>query len=134
SKNIARSLLKEPKIYFFDVGLVDGDAGAKFENLVAFCLWKHCCAKLDYEAKPYALHYLHTKEKHEVDFAIVHRDSIEQIIEAKHADASIHSSLRYFHKKYQFPAVQVVQELRQQRIDNGIAVIAGKNYLESLAL
>ena len=35
SKNIARSLLKEPKIYFFDTGLIKGDKGAKFENLVA---------------------------------------------------------------------------------------------------
>ena len=30
SKNIARSLLKEPKIYFFDNGLVKGNAGARF--------------------------------------------------------------------------------------------------------
>ena len=35
SKNIARSLLKEPKIYFFDTGLVNGDNGARFENFVA---------------------------------------------------------------------------------------------------
>jgi predicted AAA+ superfamily ATPase len=35
SRNIARSLLKEPKIYFFDTGLIKGDKGAKFENQTA---------------------------------------------------------------------------------------------------
>src|SRR3989338_1709252 len=57
SKNIARSLLKEPKIYFFDNGLVD-NVGAKFENFVAVCLLKHVLAKIDYEAKNYSLNYL----------------------------------------------------------------------------
>ena len=40
SKNIARSLLKEPKIYFFDTGLVNGNDGSRLENLTALCLLK----------------------------------------------------------------------------------------------
>ncbi len=134
AKNIARSLLKEPKIYFFDNGLVEGDAGAKFENFMAFCLLKHSFAKIDYEAKRYTLHYLHTKEKQEVDFALACDKKIEKIIEVKHADAAISPSLRYFHEKYQFPAIQVVQELKQERMDSGIAVMAGNRFAESLAL
>ncbi|MFS8564111.1 MAG: DUF4143 domain-containing protein [Rhabdochlamydiaceae bacterium] len=63
SRNIGRSLLKEPKIYFFDNGLVKGDHGALFENFVATCLFKHVCAKIDYKAENYALHYLQTKER-----------------------------------------------------------------------
>ena len=51
SKNIARSLLKEPKIYFFDNGLVQGDKGAKLENLVATSLLKHVYARMDYHAE-----------------------------------------------------------------------------------
>ena len=47
ARNIARSLAKEPKIYFFDTGLVQGDHGAKFENLMALCLLKHVYAKRD---------------------------------------------------------------------------------------
>ena len=34
-KNIARSILKTPKFYFYDTGQVVGDPGAKLENLVA---------------------------------------------------------------------------------------------------
>lgn len=47
SKNIARSILKEPKIYFFDTGLVKGDHGAQFENFSATCLVKHIYMKRD---------------------------------------------------------------------------------------
>ncbi|MBS0655944.1 MAG: ATP-binding protein, partial [Verrucomicrobia bacterium] len=67
SNNIARSLLKEPKIYFFDTGLVNGDGGARFENFIACCLLKHIFGKIDYQAEAYSLHYLQTKEKNEVD-------------------------------------------------------------------
>lgn len=56
SKNIARSLLKEPKIYFYDTGLVVGDTDAKFENFMAVSLLKHAYAKTDYEAEETTLH------------------------------------------------------------------------------
>ena len=41
SRNIGRSLLKQPKIYFYDTGFVKEDAGARFENAVACALLKH---------------------------------------------------------------------------------------------
>jgi predicted AAA+ superfamily ATPase len=134
SRNIARSLLKEPKIYFFDTGLVKGDAGAKFENLVGICLLKHAFAKVDYEAKITSLHYLLTKEKKEVDFVIAQDDKIERIIEVKHSDFSISSNLRYFHNKYHVPAVQVVKELKREWVDGEIKVNRGDNFLKSLYL
>lgn len=132
--NIARSLLKEPKIYFFDTGLVKGDSGAKFENLVATSLLKHTFAKIDYQAELFSLHYLHTKDKHEVDFALVKDSHIEKIIEVKHKDASISPSLRYFHEKYQLPATQVVKELKREWVDAGIEVVQGDQFLKALYL
>src|SRR4030042_2185128 len=63
SKNIARSILKEPKVYFFDNGLVLGEEGAKFENFVAVSLLKHVFGKADQTGKAYDLKYLRTKEK-----------------------------------------------------------------------
>lgn len=134
SHNIARSLLKEPKIYFFDTGLVKGDVGAKFENLVGICLLKHVFAKVDYEAKETSLHYLLTKEKKEVDFVLAQNNQIEKIIEVKHADFSISSNLRYFHEKYHIPAVQVVKELKREWIDGKIEVVRGWDFLKSLYL
>jgi len=132
SKNIARSLLKEPKIYFFDTGLVKGDSGAKFENFVAVCLLKHVFVKIDYQAKSYSLKYLQTKERKEVDFALVLDQHIEKIIEVKYSDPSIAPHFRYFHEKYKLPAVQIVKELKRERMDQGIEVIEAANFLKSL--
>ncbi|MCK5783576.1 MAG: ATP-binding protein, partial [Desulfobacterales bacterium] len=61
SKKIARSILKEPKIYFFDTGLVKGDEGVKFENLTALSLLKHVYGMHDFKGLPYTLNYLRTK-------------------------------------------------------------------------
>ncbi len=132
--NIARSLLKEPKIYFFDTGLVKGDHGVKFENFVATCLMKHIYAKIDYRAENYSLKYLQTKERQEVDFALVLDKKIEKIIEVKYADSQIHPGLKYFHEKYRIPAIQVVKELKQEFIDDEIEVIQGLNFLKTLYL
>lgn len=132
SNNIARSLLKEPKIYFFDTGLVKGDNGAKFENLVAVCLLKHAYAKTDYQAEVYNLHYLRTKDHQEVDFALTKDSVIQQIIEVKHADHDVSKSLYAFHKKYDFPAVQLVKDLRVERQVENIKIMKAINYLTEL--
>ncbi len=132
SKNIARSLLKEPKIYFFDTGLVKGDLGAKFENLMATCLIKHVYEKIDYQAEPYSLHYLNTKDRKEVDFALINDNRVEQIIEAKYSDGSVTNALRYFHEKHRLTATQVVKELKHERTDKGIHVLTGINMLKAL--
>ena len=127
-------MLKEPKIYFFDVGLVNGDEGAKFENLMAISLLKHVYARQDYHAEELTIHYMRTKEKHEVDFALHKDGKIIQIIEAKHADDSISKNLRYFHEKYNYPAVQVVKELKNNFQSKGIEVIRAREFLENLTL
>ncbi len=134
SRNIARSILKEPKIYFFDVGLVKGDKGVKFENFVAASLLKHVFAKVDYKAEDYTLNYLHTKEKHEVDFALVRNKQIEKMIEVKHADHAINPGLHYFREKYHLPAVQVVKEIKRESVHKGIEVVSAHNFLKELFL
>ena len=122
------------KVYFFDVGLVKGDDGAKFENLVALCLQKAVFAKVDYQAKPFTLKYLHTKQKHEVDFALVEDQQIKQMIEVKVSDASLSQSLCYFHEKYNIPAVQVVKNLKKERMESGIAIRRADPFLAELDL
>lgn len=134
SKNIARSLLKEPKIYFFDTGLVEGDDGAKFENLMAVSLLKHTCALTDYKAQEYKLHYLRTKDGVEVDFALALQGKIEQIIEAKLSDDSPSKGLVSFQKKYQYPAVQVVKNLRREYVQQDITIRNAQTFLSELFL
>lgn len=134
SKNIARSLLKEPKIYFFDTGLVQGDEGAKFENFVAVSLLKHVYGKIDMKAENYGLHYLRTKDGQEVDFALVFQDKIETIIEAKLSERIPSKPLLKFHEKYNLPAIQVVKSLRNEYQQQGVHILKAEKFLSHLFL
>lgn len=134
SNKISRSLLKEPKIYFFDTALVDGDLGAKLENLVATCLLKHVYAKYDYQAAEYDLHYLRTKDGDEVDFALSNRGVIEKMIEVKVSNHTLSTALRKFHEKYNYPAVQIVKNTRHEFVQGGIEIIRAENFLRTLLL
>ena len=139
SKNIARSLLKEPKLYFFDTGLVQGDEGAKFENLVAVSLLKHVYGLVDYKALNYDIHYLRTKDGLEVDFALVRDDKIEKIIEVKSSDREISKTLLYFSTKYGYEGIQVMKMLKNEYqhapgIQAGIKVLKAENFLKSLLM
>jgi hypothetical protein len=133
-KNIARSLLKEPKVYFYDTGMVTGDNGIRFENMVAVSLMKHVNAIEDYEGKRATLHYLRTKEKKEVDFAVVIEDQGLSLIEAKFTEENVSPALRYFHEKYNFPAVQVVRHLRQEKMSGQIQIRRAFSYLKELKM
>ncbi len=133
AKNIARSIIKEPKIYFFDTGMVNGDEGIRFENTVALSLLKHVCHQEDCLGKPWTLNYLRTKDKDEVDFCLVNNDRPELMIEAKRSDASPARSLMVFHKKYQIPGMQLVLHLKTEKVENGIEVRRGNDYLKTLA-
>ncbi len=134
SKNIARSLLKEPKIYFFDTGLVANGEGPQLENLVAVCLLKHIYGKYDYQAQDHQLHYLRNKDGEEIDFALIDNDQIEQMIEVKTSNHSIAPSLIKFHKKYNRPALQIVKNCRHEISSDGIQLLRVDNFLKSLCL
>jgi len=134
SKNIARSLLKEPKIYFFDTGLVQGDEGIKLENLVAGSLLKHVYAKVDNKAEEYALHYLRTKEGQEVDFALVCQDKVERIVEVKLSDHTPSKTLVYFHERYNYPAIQLVKSLRNEHQQQGVSLLKTEKFLSELKI
>jgi predicted AAA+ superfamily ATPase len=132
--NIARSLLKEPKLYFYDTGMVKGDEGLRFENMLAVSLLKHVNAIEDYEGKRADLHYLRTKEKKEVDFAMAVEGQTPTIIEAKFSESDLAPALRYFHEKYAFPAVQVVRHLRQERMAGDIPIRRALDFLRELKM
>lgn len=134
SKKIARSLLKQPKIYFFDNALVKGNAGSQFENMTAVNLLKHVYSKRDYKGQNYALHYLRDKEKREVDFVLVKDDKIEEIIEAKFSDDSLSETLRYFAKQYRLPATQIVYNSQHSYIIDGISIVEATRFFKKLDL
>ena len=134
ARNIARSLSKEPKIYFFDTGLVQGDEGVKFENLMALCLLKHVYAKIDYLGESWALHYLRTKDGREVDFALVKDNKVISMLEAKLSDGGPNKSLVWFQNRYNFPAIQIVKELRLEYKAGNIDIKRASLFLQELDL
>ncbi len=132
SKNIARSILKEPKIYFFDTGLVEGDEGIRFENSVALSLLKYVYHQIDSLGSPYSLNYLRTRDKSEVDFCLVKDNKPLLMIEAKRSDSKPGKAIQNFHKKYNIPGMQLVLHLKHERIDKDIEIRRGIDYLRQL--
>ena len=135
SKMISRSILKQPKIYFYDSGLVKGDMGKKFENLVAISLLKYMYQLIDQEGEEVKIHYMRTKEGKEVDFAFARNGQIERMIEVKYKDTHIDKNLIYFSEKYSIPATQIVMNLKRERkINDLIDLRSAKEYLSKLDL
>jgi predicted AAA+ superfamily ATPase len=135
SKNIARSLSKEPKICFFDVGMVIGDDGVKFENFVALSLLTDVIGHRDNLGENNSLKYLRTKNGKETDFCIVDEnyEKIKEIIEAKNAKFSLDKNLEYFSTKYDLKAKQVVRYLKYDRyISDKIQIIQSEKFMEQL--
>ena len=134
SKNIARSILKTPKIYFYDTGMVDGDEGARFENMVALCLLKHVCGQIDLQGKAASLHYVRTKDGAEVDFFLAQDNRPVLLIEAKRSEERPSKALINFSRRYDIPGMQLVLHLKRERMDKGVMVRRGMDYLKSLML
>ena len=82
SRNIARSLLKDPKIYLWDWSIID-DSGAKLENFVASHLLKAVHFWNDTGLGKYDLHFLRDKDKKEVDFVVIKDDKPWFLVEVK---------------------------------------------------
>jgi len=133
-RNIARSITKEAKIYFYDTGMIIANEGIRFENLVAVSLLKHLNAIEDYKGIRTSLKSLRTREKKEVDFVLVIENEPVSMLEVKLSDTDISATLRYFHKRYGIPAIQLVKNLRLERVVDGILLRKASRYLSELEM
>jgi len=105
SKNVANSLRKQPKIYFWDWSIV-ADTGAKRENFTASHLlkavhWWNACGLGNF-----ALYYLRDKQKHEVDFLVVCDNKPFMMVEVKSSSHNrISPNIEHFQKTVKAPYV-----------------------------
>jgi predicted AAA+ superfamily ATPase len=114
SKNLARALLKEPKIYFYDTGRVSDSGGARLENAVACALLKRANFLTDTQGKKAEVYYLRDKEQREVDFLTVLENKPEYMIEVKTSDEQFSPHLRYFAERVaHVEALQLVHKLHR---------------------
>ena len=133
-RDVARSLLKEAKVYFLDTGLVIGDAGAKLENAVAAMLLKHCHHRQDAEGKAVALHTIRDKERHEIDFVLTEGDTVTDLIEVKRSDPVPSAYLHRMAQRFApARALQVVADLRQPAQHGLVEVVSAAPWLAGLA-
>ena len=118
SKNVKRSLIKQPKLYLWDWSEIK-ELGAKHENFIASHLLKAIHWWEDRGLGSYGLYYLRDKEKREVDFLVVKNDRPWFLVEVKssHKD-SISEQLYYFQQQTQAEhAFQVVIDLPYEEIN-----------------
>jgi len=133
-RNVARAILKEPKVYFFDTGYVLGDEGVKWENACATMLLKHIHFEQDTLGKESGLHYLRTKDGAEIDFVLSENDTPTHLIECKHTDNSPTSTLVKFAEQFsEAQAIQLVRELRQEEYRRPVSILKGAKWLAELA-
>lgn len=134
-RNVARSILKEPKAYFYDTGAVKNDPGIRLENTVAVCLRKRLQYMEDTQGSDGSLHYIRDKQRREVDFAIAEGGSLRQLVEVKHSDPAPSPALIHFSGK--FPSVectQIVQRLTRAETHARVHVQQAAEWLDALEI
>lgn len=132
-RNIARSLLKEPKYYFYDTGAVEGELGVRLENVVAGALLRELHWLEDTAGSRVALHYVKDRDGNEVDFLAVVDDKPALMAEVKAGDDSFAKPLLRFHGRLQEARpVQVVYGLPRRRSSNGVDMVSAEEFLARL--
>jgi predicted AAA+ superfamily ATPase len=135
-RNVARAILKEPKIYFFDTAQPEGDEGVCFENLVACALFKEVQYCTDALGIRLELHYVRTKDGKEVDFLITRDKHPWLLIEAKLSDDQISPNLSFFAKmlgtKHQLQINRSAE--REKTLRGGFELRLAHDYLAKLDL
>ena len=132
--NVARAILREPKVYFYDSGYVRDDEGIRLENTCAVCLLKHVHYLQDTTGEDLALHYIRTRDGREIDFAIARNGKVDRLVEVKLSDDSLSPGLRYF--LAMFPkaiAVQLVHNLRREQSIAGVDIVHASRWLSELS-
>ncbi len=108
SKNIAKAIKKETKVYFYDWTLVT-DPGACFENMVAVSLLRMVFRWNEFGLGDFDLRYVRNHQGKEVDFLIIKDHKPFALIEAKTTNTALSKFGLYFKKYLNVPFYQIVK-------------------------
>ncbi|MBU1241654.1 ATP-binding protein, partial [Myxococcota bacterium] len=123
TQDVARAVLKPPKVYFFDNADVADEPGARMENLVAAHLLKRLHYREDHDGRTCELRYVRDKEGREVDFAVVIDGVLDELIEVKTGDDAVSPSLKYYAQRLKpRRATQLVARLARPYDADGVRV------------
>ena len=132
-RNLARSLIKSPKYYFYDSAQVRSFP-ACLENITACALLKELNFREDVKGEEWQLFYLRNKDKKEVDFLITKETKPVCLIEVKTTQDSLSKSLNFFAPKFKTAQkVQIVQNLKREKtFPNGVEMRKAVGWLSRL--
>ncbi len=127
------AIKKAPKYYFFDIPRVSDD-GARFENLVAFSIYKEINFRNDTQGESYSLHFIRNKSQKEVDFVICNKKKPVALIEAKLSDNNLDHHFSTFEKiTGPVPKFLVVKKLKKKTtLKDGTQVVAAHTWLTEM--
>jgi len=135
SKNITRGISKMKKYYFYDNGQVEGDNGAKLENLVACGLLREIDFSKDMYGRKLQLHYLRNREGNEIDFLVTERDTVILLAEVKWSDDQVSKAFKIFSYVACAAKVQIVAKIRASRDSPlGVRITSAEEFLQNLHL
>lgn len=131
SKNIARSNLKQPKYYFYDIARVTVSDGAKFENLVAASLLKEVQFRCDCLGEEWDLFYLSKKGGLELDFALTKEGKLTHAIEVKLSESHPSKNFNAFENELKkVEKIQLLKNLEQEKMyPSGIEIRKASSWL-----
>ena len=136
SKNMALSIKKASKYYFYDIARVQGDESQKLENLVALSLKKEIDFLEDTQGIEQELYFTKNKQHLEIDFLVIRPKSPAKLIEVKLSDDQVSKNFRYFESYFPHcEKIQLVRNLnRPFQNKDGVSVVNALQFLVKLDL
>jgi len=136
SKNIAKSILKEPKIYFYDYSRVEAEEGIGLENFVAVSLKKEVSFLNEASGVESNLHTLRVKGGREIDFLVLRKGLPAVLIEIKLSDDAISPNFKLFRNYFKgCRQIQLVKNLKRERTnEDGVEVRNALRWLSEMDL
>ncbi|MBW6487056.1 MAG: DUF4143 domain-containing protein, partial [Syntrophobacterales bacterium] len=135
-RNIARSILKSPKYYFYDTGQVPDDPGMKLENLVACALLKETHFREDCLGEKWDVFYIRNKEGRAIDFFLTREYSPSLMVEVKWAGEERSPNFAFFDKYLAGTRkIQIVKELKREKTyPDGLEMRTARGWLSEMPL
>jgi len=135
-QNVARSILKEPKYYFFDTAMIKGDDGKKLENAVACIFKKQLHFLEDTRGVSTEVCYLRTKTGNELDFVLSQDGDLTHGFEIKLSDSSRSPSFSHFEATLaKARKIQIVMNCeREKTFPDGLEIRKAAAYLAAIDL
>ncbi len=136
SKNMALSIKKASKYYFYDIARVRGDESKKLENLVALSLKKEIEFLEDTQGIDQELFFSMNKQHQEIDFVIIRDKTPAKLIEVKLSDDQVSDHFKHFERFFpRCEKIQLVRTLkRPYQNKEGVSVENALQFLEKLDL